>query len=518
MKPAPPASRLFPRTRLHVALVTFAVAIAYAGVMIATNTRFTLLDDESLIIAIAAHPVLPTLKLFFLGGSQHEHPPFSDILLHGWLLLTHWNFFTLRLFANLFYIGSSVALAIAAGKLAGSKAYWATLLTALLWPFAFQYGRITGWYSVSMFLLSGAILAYTSILAEPGRWPWFAFGILSVLLVWTNYFGVILLVLFCTDLLIFHLELARRHFRGIIAISTVVTISFIPIVRAALASLGNLPKTPHDALALKTALASGAYPVYCAFASAAIAPWYWPLSVPVAIGTVALLVSVWFSQGRRWLVYFFICLLLLAGTQHLSIKRITFLLPWFFLAVGLASANGNRLRAQTAASASMLIIVIGFIAILSGQHYLAANLYEPWEQVARVVAEDARQGAIVISENQPFFLYLDERLGILSDLPIADGPDLGIDLYRRHHFSIFDTDFQSDRASTLHGKVVLVLGSGTYDDVNAIDLLNHAVATRCRKVGDYQAAPDPALPWKRRFTRDVPVLPYRCHAIWYQCP
>jgi hypothetical protein len=46
---------------LRTVLITLAVVLAYAGAMIATNTRITLLDDESIIIAVAAHPVLPTI-------------------------------------------------------------------------------------------------------------------------------------------------------------------------------------------------------------------------------------------------------------------------------------------------------------------------------------------------------------------------------------------------------------------------------------------------------------------------
>ncbi len=33
------------------------------------------------------------------------------------------------------------------------------------------------------------------------------------------------------------------------------------------------------------------------------APWFWPLSVPVAIAAIVLVVAIWRSAGRRWLVY-----------------------------------------------------------------------------------------------------------------------------------------------------------------------------------------------------------------------
>ena len=518
MKAATPSDLPPSRTRLHIVLVTTIVALAYAAAMIFTNTRFTLLDDESLIIAAAEHPVLPTIKLFLTGRGQHEHPPFSDILLHEWLLLTNSNLFALRIFANLFYIGSSLALALAAGKLSGTRAYWTTLLLTFLWPFAFQYGRITGWYCVAMFLLACTTLAYIGILADRNRWAWFAFAILSVLLVWTNYFGVILLLLLCADLLLFHPALARKHRTAVASTIVIIAASFLSLIRAALSPLENANLLKSNASTLKTELLSAGYSVYCVFASAAIAPWYWPFSIPVAIGSITLLIAVWYSKGRRWLGYFGITLLLLAATQHLTIKRIIFLLPWFFLAIGIATAERKSKHALVATCSSALLIACGLAAIASGRHYATTNLREPWEQISRVVARDARSGATLISDNVPFFLYSDYQLGLVSDLHVSDGPDLGVDVYRRHGYSILDTDLQVSQSNALHGKVVMVLGSSTFDDVAAIELLNDSLATRCRKTGEFRGAPDPAFSWKKQFTRDVPTLAYRSRVIWYDCP
>jgi hypothetical protein len=57
-----------------------AIAI-YATLMICTNNLYTILDDESTIIAVAGHPILPTVQLFFSGKGQHEHPPVSEACL-----------------------------------------------------------------------------------------------------------------------------------------------------------------------------------------------------------------------------------------------------------------------------------------------------------------------------------------------------------------------------------------------------------------------------------------------------
>ncbi len=85
-------------------LGTLAIIAIYATVMVCTNHIYTILDDESTIIAVAGHPILPTIGLFLSGGHQHEHPPVSDILLHLWLIATGFSFFMLRVFANIFFI------------------------------------------------------------------------------------------------------------------------------------------------------------------------------------------------------------------------------------------------------------------------------------------------------------------------------------------------------------------------------------------------------------------------------
>jgi hypothetical protein len=505
------------RGRLRIILPTLAVAAAYAGAMVATNTRIALLDDEAIIVAIAAHPVAHTIKLFLTGSWQHEHPPFSDVLLHGWLLLTHSSLFTLRIFANLFYIGSAITSAITAGRLAGTRAYWSTLLLAFTWPFALQYGRIAGWYSVAMFLLSAATLVYLAILDDRSPWPWIGFGVISILLVWTNYFGVILLLLFCADLILFHRALVRRRTVLLALTSTAVAVPFLPLVRAALFSLQSAPAGMGNASTLMSWLASAAYPIYSIFASVAIAPWYWVLSVPVAITSCALLTAVWFSRGRRWLVYFGLALLALVITQHLTIKRVTFLLPWFFLALGLSIADSGRRCSKVALYAAALLVAFGLIGIASGRHYATTNLYEPWEQVARVVAQEARSGETVVGNNPQLFLYLDDQLGLSSELRLSDGPDLGARLYKAHGYSILDSDVTGEPRS-LHGRVVLVLGSGILEDVNAMNELNRTLAGRCLKLGVFLAAPDPAIAWKQHLTPQVPVLAYRVEALWYHCP
>jgi Dolichyl-phosphate-mannose-protein mannosyltransferase len=504
------------QAHLYTLAATVVVTVLYAAAMILTNTHFTLLDDESTIIAVAGRPVLSMLKLFLTGTGQHEHPPLSDILLHGWLLLTGYSFFALRIFANLFYIAAAITTAVTAGRLAGKRGYWFTLLLALTWPFAFQYGRIAGWYCVTMALVAWVTKEYLALVEDGDRAKWVRFCVASVLLVWTNYFGLVILVLLCIDLVVFHREILLNRLGRVLVAGFCVTVSFVPLVRAAMLSAAVGAESISGQGDLKSVIASVGYPLFSLFGSAAVAPWYLPLSIPVAMGAVALVAAVWMSRGRRWLVYFAAALVLLTLSGHITIKRIAFLLPWFFLAIGLAATSERAVSRRLAEGASALLVICGFAGIVSGQHYSTSNLYEPWGRAADVVARDARQGATIVSVNAPFFLYLNYRLGLEREMSGTDGPNAGQSVYRMHGYRIFKPD--SLAANEMHGKVVLANGSAPLDYVATQEALDATLQGRCQLSGEYHDTPDPAATWKQQYAKSVPVVAYRVQVKWYDCP
>lgn len=500
-------------------LGTLAIMAIYAAVMVSTNTRFTILDDESDSIAIAGRPVVSALQPFFSGVGFHElHPPEAELLMHLWLVATHYSFFMLRVFANIFFIAAVFFISKSAEKTAGKPAYWATLLIGFVWPFAFQYGRITGWYCLSMFLLSWVTWTYLAIIEDRGYRPWVAFGIASVLLVWSNYFGFAFLVLLLIDFLVFQRDLALKRVRPLLIVMAVIATAFLPLLRVALQDVATYVAPAASRMDWKNEIAVAGYPSFAIFGSAAIAPWFLPLSLPVFLSVLVLFAAIWFSRGRRWLVYFVLSMAMLDITGNINIKRVPFMLPWLFLAVGTAVSSRASRYPRLALSAITVIVVSGWIGIMSGKHYATANLYEPWGKVAEVVAQDARSGETIVSVNPPFFLYLDYQLGLESDTEAADAAYLGEDLYRSHGYTILQPDYWQTWAGNLRGKVVLVNGSGVLEQVEEQTALNDALRLRCKVQGEYHAAPDPAALWKAQFVKDAPTFAYRTNVIWYDCP
>ena len=132
-----------------------------------------------------------------------------------------------------------------------------------------------------------------------------------------------------------------------------------------------------------------------------------------------LFAAIWFSRGRRWLVYFVLSMAMLDITGNINIKRVPFMLPWLFLAVGTAVSSRASRYPRLALSAITVIVVSGWIGIMSGKHYATANLYEPWGKVAEVVAQDARSGETIVSVNRhSFFISITSLVLNLTPKPL----------------------------------------------------------------------------------------------------
>ena len=498
-------------------LGTLVIVAVYAIVMVCTNTHFTILDDESTIITVASRPILPMLQLFLSGSGQHEHPPFSDMLLHLWLLATNYSFFSLRIFANIFYIAAILFIACSAAKLAGTKAYWTTLCIGLAWPFAFQYGRITGWYCVAMFLVSVLTWIYLKLLEGKGYGPWACFAFVSILLLWCNYFGAAILLLLLLDFFLFHRALAIKNIKPLLLSAAVIALSVVSLIEIALKNVSQHNERIASGVEWNRVIAEVGYIVFSVFGSVAVAPWFLPLSIPIFVASIVICVSIWFSPGRHWLVYYILLMILLLLSGHMNIKRALFLLPWLFMAMGLAACAEKSSCPKLASGAIAVLVVTGWIGILSGNHYATTNLYEPWSRVAQVVGGDARRGATVISESMPFFFYLNYQLGLEADGQSAPGTYLGQSLYQSHGYRILLPDDWRQLAESLRGKVVVVNGSGDMDQVQSTNALDVRLSQHCKVLGAYKAAPDPSLLLKKQFTKSIPTPTYRVDVTWFDC-
>ena len=152
-----------------------------------SNPWFTPLDDEIAIIDVAARPAFAMRKLFLSGGGQHEHPPLSDLILHGWL--NYGNIHLLRLPSLIFYLLGAWCLVDSARRMAGDRARNGTLILLLLWPYGIHLGRLAGWYSFTFLLVSLLTLVYLKYIERPSPRTWMPVVLCALALVDSNYFG-----------------------------------------------------------------------------------------------------------------------------------------------------------------------------------------------------------------------------------------------------------------------------------------------------------------------------------------
>lgn len=280
-----------------------------------------------------------------------------------------------------------------------------------------------------------------------------------------------------------------------------------------------MPLRPAEPFQIRNLVAVAGYPIFALFGSAAIAPWYWPLSLPIALCAILLLITVWFSPGRRWLFYSFVLTILLTLSGQMNIKRILFLLGWLFVAFGLAAASSSVRVSRCAATALAVLVILGWVGIFSGKHYATTNLLEPWRQVASGVAHDMRQNnPAVVSNNEPFFFYLNYDLGLQASTAQASGVNLGPEVYAAQGYRVFGANETSLPSDLLRGNVILVTGPGLSPDIEAMSELSGRAQRHCRITRTFQAAPDPALAIKKAFVPYADTLRFRVNVVCYQCP
>ena len=413
-----------PRTRKPNPVVQQVMPLLLLGIgLVASNNYFTVIDDETLILDAATHPVRTTIELFLSGAGQHQHPPLYDIVLHFWLLWTGGNFEYLRVPAILFFLAGLFLLGRAAGRLAGPASATAVIWLGVLWPFGFHYGRLAAWYSFSFFLVAGLTLTYLRYLEEQSRSRWAVLFLFGAALLWTNYFGWALLACLAADQF-FRYRAGERVIspRVMAGTAALFILSFVPLFRAFYNELGIGFNFHHRFVAV---IANAAFNVYSLFVSESVAPWYWLLSVPAGLAVVACVVLVFVNEPkapRRFLVYSGFLIALMAVTGILLTKRLFLVAPWVLLPIGIAVATITSRWARAGLALTLLVIAgIGWYGIRTRKYYSAPRFLEPWAQVAGDAADKIHSGAKVIANNPSFFLLFDlypSRAGRKRELEI----------------------------------------------------------------------------------------------------
>ena len=494
----------------------FVLLAAYAAFMISTNTRLSILDDEGIIVELANTPVRQTIGLFLHGTGQHEHPPLSDLFLHGWLILTHHSFAWLRIFANIFYLAGLLVLA-KCGEVVGKRSTaWAVLLFGIAWPFGYFYARVTGWYCFC-FLLTALLLYSYFLLLRSGTFRlWILFTLVACAFVWSNYYSVAILLILFFDMLVFHTGFAKKQARPLLLVGTVIALSFLPLIHPLLAGSGSTMSAGVSPVAL---VVEAGFMLFALLASVSVAPWFFAWSIPVGIAILALFAVLLTSRASRRMAGYFLALILGLGlTNHLDLKRLLFLTPLLILAVALCiSASGKR-RSIIALTATSLVFAFGWLGIATGSHPATVNFYDPWRAVTATTIRNARQDTAIVSDSVLYFFYLDSALGLNES---TRSTYLGSATYLRRGMSVFFLEFPRGVSARSFSSVTTVQGVNNFSaSQQELAATIQQLQRSCKQGATERYSPDPSATYKRmldpRGSRG-PVVDYRIVVSHFDC-
>ncbi len=482
-------------------------------VMVVSDPYFTFIEDEVHIISAAASPVGQTADLFIHGTGQHEHPPFYDLLLHGWLRITGGRMRLLRLPSMGFYLLGIGVLMATARKLCGAKAANRVLWITALWPFGFHFGRLAAWYSLSFLLVAILTYRYLAFLTARTFKNWLLAIIPAILLLYTSYFGWAILACLFLDYVLQTRNEPGRRWPHILFTLLLLMVAFLPLMAAFLAEVDR--GVGNENSVLGTVLL-GAFNIYALFASESVAPWYWTLGIPVAIAITACVAAVLLYAppvARRFFVYF---LLLITGMSLLGIigtKRLLLISAWAVLPLGLCLGTLKTPRRKAFLLASLLVIAgVGWFGTVARRFYAAPRFIEPWNSVAMQMAKAAREGDVVIATHPSFFFYLTydlHRLEKGSPLDLAE-----VWPYRVGGPPVYDPlSWQGEgRPLSVNVFVVKDVSSGNNVDDAEAYLTDHCTVEDVNRL-----LPDSGFRLKERFLPGFPQVRYRIEVQHYNC-
>jgi hypothetical protein len=493
-------------------LLLFGVALT------SSNRYFTLLENEALSVSAAAQPLGTVWSNFWTGSSNLHHPPLFEILMQLWIHATDGAFDYLRIPAVLFYIVGILFISLVARRMVGVPSALAVLWVGILWPFGFLHGRLAVSSTLSFFLVSALTLAYFRFLEEQSSNRWVIFFICAAALVWTSYWGWVILAFLAIDQSI-RQRSGETTIDSTILIRTagVLIVAFIPLWRDFLRML-RPAFTAHRPLGAM--ISNALFNLYVFFVGDAVAPWHWQLSILatvaalVAIGVVCLVVK---GPVQRFLLYggsLLVVMALMNGGS--TAEQLPLVAPWILLPIGVALRAAQPNWSKFALPISLVLFAgTGWIGVYAMRNYATPQYLEPWPTVAQDAAEKIRGGATVVSNSPSFFLYLSYAL----QNPITDATKKldGVLPDQIHDPRVQSPEQWLAAGHPIGPNMIWVHGSTASEPEKPIDDASHELDHACGARNSRLTTRDAGYSWKQKYIPSPINLEWRIEVREYDC-
>jgi hypothetical protein len=496
-------------------VIDLAPLLALGVLFISSDARLSFIDDEATTLNDAAQPLHTILAIFRSSAGAHRHLPLYDLLLHLWLALTGGAPALLRVPPMLLFLAGVWVLSRAALRIGGAQSATSMIWLACLWPFGFHYGRLENGYSFLFLLIAALIWAYLRYAAAPGGAAWALVCLLAVALIWTSYFGWILLALLGVEECMEWNRNGRSEHaaasRLAIAAAVLAVVS-IPLWHSLLDSIRNVIVSHAS---VQAALFNAGFKVYVLLVSESVAPWYWKFGVPgmlAVLASLTLIVVAVHGQARRFFLYGALLVAALAMMGRLSSENLLLAAPWFLLAAAVAIGTTHTSVWRRVMAVSLAVVAgVGWYGVFARVYYATPIFIEPWGDLAVEAGSAVRQGGVVVGNDPSFFLYLTYALRLPQSTPwrfVGILPSLVQDQ------QVWGPDEWQAAGRPLPPAVLWVAGtpeSASMDDAG--NWLDHNCGDRTTRY----LARDSSFVWRERFLHESAPSPWLIEVRQYSC-
>jgi hypothetical protein len=348
------------------------------------------------------------------------------------------------------------------------------------------------------------------------NWVWFLAS--SLALVYSNYFGWVVLACLAFDYILRNLKDWRSRVRPLLLTGIILFAAYLPLLRPLLRET-HLGIRSHG-VGLAT-VASGVYNIYCTFVSESVAPWFWYLGVPAGIAIAVFLFTLLLrapNSVKAFFLYFLGIFIVMSILGILIPKRILFISPWLILATGVTLGSiSSRLSRGILVTALAVTASIGWYGIFSRRLYAAPHWIEPWESVALQSADVVRNHGIVIGANNSFFYYLTYLFPKDSYLSSRGGDFAGLLPNSVRIAGIYNPQQWKDANRPTASTIMLVTGAHFDQPGFSTEETERRLDEHCKLIQFERTVHDDGIQWKQRFAPQLGQPEWRIEVKKYEC-
>ena len=144
------------------------------------------------------------------------------------------------------------------------------MILLLVWPYGFHFARLAGWYSFTFLLVAFLTLVYLRYVEHPSPRNWMPVVLCALALVYTNYYGWVVMGCLGVDSLV-RFKWSVRTWPLLLATGAFLMLATARIMRALVTKV----RVGGDHVPVSSAIATGVYNLYCLFVSESVALWFW---------------------------------------------------------------------------------------------------------------------------------------------------------------------------------------------------------------------------------------------------